>query len=89
MLRSAAIPLAAVLGAGAGTRFLLQSAGPGGAADASEGHDAQGLLACGPIPSREQQLARLRAGTKEHPFDVLIIGGGATGTGCALDAATR
>ena len=32
-----------------------------------------------------QQLAALK---RDH-FDVLIIGGGATGTGCALDAATR
>lgn len=37
------------------------------------------------VPSRDAQLARLK---KEH-FDVLIIGGGATGSGCALDAATR
>ncbi|CAH0522142.1 unnamed protein product [Peronospora belbahrii] len=36
-------------------------------------------------PSRAVQLDRLQ---KEH-FDVLIIGGGATGSGCALDAATR
>lgn len=37
------------------------------------------------VPSRDAQLARLK---KEH-FDVLVIGGGATGSGCALDAATR
>ncbi|RLN96055.1 hypothetical protein BBJ28_00007876 [Nothophytophthora sp. Chile5] len=36
-------------------------------------------------PSRDAQLARLK---KEH-FDVLVIGGGATGSGCALDATTR
>ncbi|CAI5726287.1 unnamed protein product [Peronospora destructor] len=36
-------------------------------------------------PSRAVQLDRLK---KEH-FDVLVIGGGATGSGCALDAATR
>ncbi|KAK9480088.1 FAD dependent oxidoreductase-domain-containing protein [Lipomyces japonicus] len=36
-------------------------------------------------PSRYEQLDRLR--TEE--FDVLIIGGGATGAGCALDAAAR
>ncbi|XP_072118063.1 glycerol-3-phosphate dehydrogenase, mitochondrial isoform X1 [Mobula birostris] len=38
------------------------------------------------LPSREAQLYTLRT-TKE--FDVLIIGGGATGSGCALDAVTR
>src|SRR3954468_21202348 len=34
---------------------------------------------------REAALARMR----EETFDVLVIGGGAPGTGCALDAASR
>jgi len=38
-------------------------------------------------PDREEQLARLRA--DDGAFDLLVIGGGATGTGVALDAATR
>lgn len=38
------------------------------------------------LPSRQAQLSALRS-TEE--FDVLIIGGGATGAGCALDAVTR
>ncbi|XP_018408642.1 PREDICTED: glycerol-3-phosphate dehydrogenase, mitochondrial [Nanorana parkeri] len=38
------------------------------------------------LPSREAQLLTLEK-TKE--FDVLVIGGGATGCGCALDAVTR
>lgn len=37
-------------------------------------------------PCREQGLAVLRDGA---PWDVLIIGGGATGLGCAVDAAAR
>ncbi|GLE05469.1 hypothetical protein PINS_up014492 [Pythium insidiosum] len=37
------------------------------------------------VPSRAAQLERL----KKEQFDVLVIGGGATGAGCALDAATR
>ena len=37
------------------------------------------------LPSRKQQIQRL----KDDEFDVLVIGGGATGSGCALDAATR
>lgn len=37
------------------------------------------------LPSRDDQIKSLQT---EH-FDVLIIGGGATGAGCALDAATR
>jgi glycerol-3-phosphate dehydrogenase len=36
--------------------------------------------------TREQHLEKLKAG---QPFDLLIIGGGATGCGVALDAATR
>ena len=47
-------------------------------------------LARHPIPSRRDQLARLsQASSPSSPYDVLIIGGGATGTGIALDAATR
>ena len=38
-----------------------------------------------PLLSREDQLKNL----KTEEFDVLVIGGGATGSGCALDAATR
>jgi glycerol-3-phosphate dehydrogenase len=34
---------------------------------------------------RDAALARMR----EETFDVVVIGGGATGTGCALDAASR
>ena len=40
-------------------------------------------------PTRTQQLANVATGTQEAPFDVLIIGGGATGSGIAVDAATR
>lgn len=41
------------------------------------------------VPSREEQVEALKKGTAENPYDMLIIGGGATGTGCAVDAATR
>ncbi|XP_034471595.1 glycerol-3-phosphate dehydrogenase, mitochondrial [Drosophila innubila] len=37
------------------------------------------------IPTRRQQLSSLR----QEDFDVLVIGGGAIGCGCALEAATR
>ena len=37
------------------------------------------------IPSRDQLLTRL----KSEEFDILVIGGGATGAGIAFDAATR
>lgn len=39
-----------------------------------------------PIPTRSEQLKRLQS---NEPFDVLVIGGGATGAGAALDAASR
>ena len=36
---------------------------------------------------REEQIAQLRAGDKE--WDFVVVGGGATGLGCAVDAASR
>jgi glycerol-3-phosphate dehydrogenase len=38
---------------------------------------------------RGPMLDALRAGTVDEPFDVLVIGGGITGVGVALDAAAR
>jgi glycerol-3-phosphate dehydrogenase len=38
------------------------------------------------LPMRNEQLSALQSGEE---YDVLIIGGGATGAGCALDACTR
>ncbi|NXC32608.1 GPDM protein, partial [Campylorhamphus procurvoides] len=38
------------------------------------------------LPTREQQILALQTVSE---FDVIVIGGGATGCGCALDAATR
>jgi len=43
-------------------------------------------IACGNHGYREEQISKLESG---HQFDVLVIGGGATGTGVALDAASR
>ena len=39
-----------------------------------------------PLPTRAQQLQRLKS---KQVFDVLVVGGGATGAGTALDATTR
>jgi glycerol-3-phosphate dehydrogenase len=38
---------------------------------------------------RAAMLEALRSGTPDHPFDVVVIGGGITGVGVALDAAAR
>src|SRR5213083_1806405 len=36
---------------------------------------------------RDETLARVR--TRSKPWDIIVIGGGATGVGCAVDAASR
>ncbi|KAG2401817.1 Glycerol-3-phosphate dehydrogenase [Vigna angularis] len=41
------------------------------------------------VPAREAQQSVLAAASKSNPLDVLVIGGGATGSGAALDAVTR
>ena len=47
--------------------------------------ELQKIAANTKLPSREDQLLKLR--TEE--YDVLVIGGGATGCGVTLDAASR
>lgn len=44
------------------------------------------LIASKSLPTRTEQISRLSAG---ETYDVLVIGGGATGSGVALDAQTR
>lgn len=41
------------------------------------------------VPHRTVQEMRLRGTSAANPLDVLVIGGGATGSGVALDAVTR
>lgn len=41
------------------------------------------------VPSRVVQESSLIAANNSNPLDILVIGGGATGCGVALDAATR
>src|SRR4051794_24306652 len=55
----------------------------GGHALSSEA-TAGGRAAVAPAMGREEQLSRLG-----QPFDLVVIGGGATGLGCAVDAAAR
>mmetsp|Transcript_1276 Transcript_1276/g.3056 ORF Transcript_1276/g.3056 Transcript_1276/m.3056 type:complete len:184 (-) Transcript_1276:1660-2211(-) len=42
-----------------------------------------------PLPKRQELLEALAGGSRDSPFDILVIGGGATGTGIAVDAASR
>ena len=41
------------------------------------------------VPSREVQQSSLIGASSANPLDILVIGGGATGSGVALDAVTR
>jgi hypothetical protein len=41
------------------------------------------------IPLRASMVRQLHTATRDNPLDILVIGGGATGTGTALDAVTR
>lgn len=41
------------------------------------------------VPSREAQQSSLISAGSASPLDILVIGGGATGSGVALDAVTR
>lgn len=75
--------LGSALGAGAlATAWLLGEAQkPAYAAEAKKQLRAKRTL-----PTRDEQIKSLQT---EESFDVLIIGGGATGAGCALDSVTR
>lgn len=41
------------------------------------------------IKSRQEQIQDLKRSDEQEIYDLLVIGGGATGSGIALDAATR
>lgn len=47
--------------------------------------ETQQKVAATPLPTRAAQLKALQ----DKHFDILVIGGGATGCGVALDAASR
>ncbi|RPA71651.1 DAO-domain-containing protein [Ascobolus immersus RN42] len=42
-----------------------------------------------PLPSRLEQFRKLQSTSSDSPYDLVIIGGGATGCGIAVDAASR
>ncbi|CAI8030332.1 Glycerol-3-phosphate dehydrogenase, mitochondrial [Geodia barretti] len=66
----------------AGVRYFSDRPQPLSAAEGSNESPVPPLT----IPTRSEQMARLRVGEE---FDILIIGGGATGCGIALDSVLR
>ena len=48
-----------------------------------------GVVSSSTVPPRPQQISKLASSSADKPFDVLIVGGGATGSGCAVDAVSR
>lgn len=80
----------ALLGVGAGAAFLADF---GMAEDISpqdeEAQERIKLMLHEKLPERPSRVQQVLTGTHDDPFDVFIIGGGATGTGCAVDAVSR
>ncbi|XP_018574439.1 glycerol-3-phosphate dehydrogenase, mitochondrial isoform X2 [Anoplophora glabripennis] len=74
--------LAGTVGAGLACYFLLKENGNGWLTVKAEQKSSKLKRA---LPSRSDQIKCLQA----EQYDILIIGGGATGSGCALDAVTR
>ncbi|KAG5518199.1 hypothetical protein PMAC_003385 [Pneumocystis sp. 'macacae'] len=60
-------------------------------ADCSFIKDSSNISASPKVLLREKQIEKLKAHSRNDgtEYDLLIIGGGATGAGCALDAASR
>ncbi|GIL75420.1 hypothetical protein Vretimale_8058 [Volvox reticuliferus] len=88
------LPVAAAAGAfaavgGAGYLISQQQHLPLWARGGPQPEDAEPVELLERPPPRPTQLERLRGSTRDRPFDLLIVGGGATGAGCALDAVTR
>lgn len=64
---------------------------PQGAISLDAPNDPEGMHSLWSPPSREEMLQKLRnsALNAEEELDLLVVGGGATGAGIALDAASR
>ncbi|KAJ8918450.1 hypothetical protein NQ315_008147 [Exocentrus adspersus] len=75
--------LAGGVGAGLACYLLLKENGNGSWFTVTAENPAPKIKRA--LPPRDDQIKSLQS----EPFDVVIIGGGATGSGCALDAVTR
>uniref|UniRef100_A0A7N0UEU0 Glycerol-3-phosphate dehydrogenase n=1 Tax=Kalanchoe fedtschenkoi TaxID=63787 RepID=A0A7N0UEU0_KALFE len=84
--RAGLIGAAAVAGSALILRDPAAASSGGPALDAVRQRIAE---AKGVVPSRSAHEAALVSSTSANPLDILVIGGGATGCGVALDAATR
>ncbi|KAJ4720731.1 Glycerol-3-phosphate dehydrogenase [Melia azedarach] len=83
---------AALAAAAGGTSILLVTRPSLSGNDLGPAHDFVGSQISDPnavVPSRAVQESALIAANSSNPLDILVIGGGATGCGVALDAATR
>ncbi|CAG9854732.1 unnamed protein product [Phyllotreta striolata] len=76
--------LAGTIGAGIAAYLLMKNDGKQNWPTTVNAKELSQKLKKG-LPSRDDQIKSLQT----EDFDILIIGGGATGAGCALDAATR
>jgi len=79
-------PLAAVLPASLTAYASLKGEQPEG--EEVDHHRLVGLEALAKIPGQSSRSESWKEASTT-PYDVLVIGGGATGVGCALDAQTR
>ncbi|KAL9241890.1 hypothetical protein vseg_015950 [Gypsophila vaccaria] len=87
-LRKTAITAAAVATAAAfGVTYTVSSTEPDHSALASVRSRISDRNAA--VPPRKAHLSALASAGKDGPLDVLVVGGGATGCGVALDAVTR
>ncbi|KAG8223168.1 hypothetical protein J437_LFUL000334 [Ladona fulva] len=67
------------------TTWVISNDGKGNVVSAEAAVDKKRVRPTRHLPTRAEQLQSL----KKDSFDILIVGGGATGSGCALDAVTR
>jgi glycerol-3-phosphate dehydrogenase len=79
-------PLVAVLPASLTAYASLKDEQPEG--EEVDHHRLVGLEALAKIPGQSNRIESWKEASTT-PYDVLVIGGGATGVGCALDAQTR
>ncbi|OAY70638.1 Glycerol-3-phosphate dehydrogenase SDP6, mitochondrial [Ananas comosus] len=83
----------AIAASGGASWAAAEASGGGGGGGGGDGglKEARRRIAdpAAAVPARGPQAAALEGASAASPLDVLVVGGGATGCGVALDAATR